>query len=316
MRALRFFLLGCLSVWQCSTALLGGEYRLTNEDVVRGEPVTFDDVGMVVRLDIGGYSQRISWSKLTQDSLKELAKNPQAAKFVEPFIDTPPAAKEKEKKNKDIVLKPVPHVERVEKAGFLGSIFTPIGLGVFLVLFLANLYAAWEIARFRYRPPALVCGVSVLLPVVAPVIFLLMPPAEAAEAEVPGVAEPSASAQAAAAKLTTGPLAKVPSMASGLSIAHGEKAGGAQAGPQIFKRGEFTFNRRFMETKFASFFRVVQSEKEVLVVRAAKEEYIARRISRISSNEMHLQLLRGGNEVSVPFADITEVQIRPNEVKA
>ena len=81
MRALRFFLLGCLSVWQCSTALLGGEFRLTNEDVVRGEPVTFDDVGMVVRLDIGGYSQRISWSKLTQDSLQELAKNPQAAKF-------------------------------------------------------------------------------------------------------------------------------------------------------------------------------------------------------------------------------------------
>ncbi len=130
--------------------------------------------------------------------------------------------------------------------------------------------------------------------------------------------EPAAAAQAAAGKLTTGPLAKVP-MASGLSIAHGEKPGGAaaaQGGPQVFKRGEFTFNRRFMETKFASFFRVVQSEKEVLVVRAAKEEYIARRISRISTNEMHIQLLRGGNEVMVPFAEIIEVQVRPNDGKA
>ena len=110
-------------------------------------------------------------------------------------------------------------------------------------------------------------------------------------------------------------------MSSGLSIAQVEKTAapsGPAAGPQSYKRGEFTFNRRFIETKFPGFFRVVQSENEkdlVLVVRAAKEEYIAKRITRISSNEMHIQLLRG-TEVSVPFAEILEILVRHKDVKA
>src|SRR5262249_9649950 len=127
-----------------------------------------------------------------------------------------------------------------------------------------------------------------------------------------GLAEPVAAQ--AAGKATTGPLAKVP-MASGLSIAQEKSATAAGGGtaPQTFKRGEFTFNRRFMETKFPGFFRVVQNEADrdlVLAVRIGKTEHVAKRITRISSNEMHVQLLAGGKEVMVPFAEITEVQIR------
>ena len=85
-----------------------------------------------------------------------------------------------------------------------------------------------------------------------------------------------------------------------------------------FKRGDFTLNRRFIETKFSGFFRVVPTEAEkdlVFVVRTNKNEYIAKRISRISSNEMHVTLLRGGIEQMVPFADITELQIRHKDAK-
>jgi hypothetical protein len=114
-------------------------------------------------------------------------------------------------------------------------------------------------------------------------------------------------------------MAKVP-MASGLSLAQSEKAAGAgatQAG-QAYKRGEFTFNRRFFESKFPGFFRIVQSEADkdlVLVVRSGRTEHTAKRISRISSNEMHLQLLRGG-ETSVPFAEISEVLVRHKDAAA
>ena len=314
MRALCFLLLACFGVWCGSVSLLAGEYRLTNDDIIRGEPVTFNDDGMVVRLDVGGYSPRISWSKLTQDSLKELAKNPKAAEFVQPFIETPPVQKEKVKK-KDITLKPVPRLERVDKPNFFASFATPAGMVICLVLLLANVYAAREIALFRYRSPALVCGLSVIFPVIVPALFLAMPSAAAPEGEAEGLAQPSGGAQASA-KTTTGPLAKVP-MASGLSIAQqAAKPSGTAQGSQVFKRGEFTFNRRFMETKFPSFFRVVQTEKEVLAVRVAKDEYTAKRITRISSNEMHIQLLQGGNEVMVLFADILEMQVRPNTVKA
>jgi hypothetical protein len=314
MRPLCLLVLVCLGLWQCSVTSLGEEFVLNNGDVLRGEAVSFNDDGLVVRLDIGGHSPRISWSKLTQPTLQQLMKNPQAARFAEPFIELPPAPK-KEKTKRDIVLKPVPRVERVEKPNFFASIATPAGMAVFFVLFLANLYAAFEIARFRHRPPALVCGLSVVFPVFAPALFLAMPPAAAAEGEGAGLAEPAAAL--AAGKATTGPLAKVP-MASGLSIAQGEKAAAAGAqGPQTYKRGEFTFNRRFMETKFASFFRIIQAEADkdlVLVVRSGRDEHIAKRISRISSNEIHLQLVRGV-EVSVPFADIAEIQVRHKDVK-
>jgi hypothetical protein len=317
MRPLRLLLVICLALWQCVFALFGDEFHLNNGDILRGKAVSFNDDGLVVHLDIGEYSPRISWSKLTQDTLKELMKEPQAAKFVEPFIDVPPVPKDKDNKKKNIVVKPVPRVERVQKASFFSFWPTPAGLVVALVLILANVYAAYQIALYRHRPPGLVCGLAVVLPVIVPAIVLAMPPAAGGEyAEAPP--EPAAAASAAG-KTTTGPLAKVP-MASGLSVAQAEKpaaAGGASASNQVFKRGEFTFNRRFMETKFPNFFRIVQNEAEkdlVLAIRTPKAEHIGKRISRISSNEMHVQLVRGG-EVMVPFSDITEVQVR-REAKA
>ena len=306
----------CLGLWVCSTALLGDEFKLNNGDILRGQAVSFNDDGLVVRLDIGGHSPRVSWSKLTQETLQQLANNPQAAKFVEPFIDLPPVPKDKEKKKKEFVIKPVPRPEQVAKPSLVGFIATPAGLVVALVLLLANVYAGYQIAIYRRRPPAMICAMSVVFPVVAPAIVLAMPTAEYEPAET--ASADAAAGAPAAGKATTGPLAKVP-MASGLSIAQqGDKAGGPAPGqPQSFKRGEFTFNRRFMETKFPGFFRVVPSEAEkdmVLAVRTAKEEYIAKRISRISSNEMHIALLRG-SEMSVEFAAITEIQVRNKDAR-
>jgi hypothetical protein len=84
----------------------------------------------------------------------------------------------------------------------------------------------------------------------------------------------------------------------------------------VFKRTEVTMDRRFFETKFAGFFRMVPENPDmVLAVRTAKQEYVARRISRISSNEVHLQLLRGNTEVGVPFGEISEVQVRHKDAK-
>jgi hypothetical protein len=317
MRLLRSLLVICIGLWQCSQALVGAEFRLNNGDIIRGEAVSFDDDGLVVRLDIGGHTPRIGWSKLTQETLKQLSANPEAAGFVEPFIEIPPVPKEKKEK-KQIPIKPVPRVERVASPNFFASLATPAGLMIVVVLLAANVYAAYEIARFRYRSPAMVCGLSILFPVVAPAMFLAMPPSEPQELEGAALAE-AAGAALAAGKATTGPLAKMP-MASGLSIAQ-DKSGSSSAGtvPQTFKRGEYTFNRRFIETKFPGFFRVVPNEAEkdlVLAVRSGRDEHVAKRISRISSNEMHVQLVRGGAEVLVPFAEISEIQIRHKDAKA
>lgn len=316
MRCLRLLFLVLFGLWQCSVATPGAEFRLSNGDIVRGEAVSFNDDGLVVRLDIGGHSPRISWSKLTQETLQRLAANPEAAGFVEPFIEIPPAPKDKEEE-KVIQLKPVPRVEQVENPNFFASFVTPAGLMILLVLLAANVYAAYEIAHYRRRSPGLVCALSILFPIVAPALVLAMPSAEPADIEAPELTEPAAAQ--ALGKATTGPLAHTP-MATGLSIAQGEKVDTAAGGgaPQIYKRGEFTFNRRFIETKFPSFFRLVQSDADkdlILIVRAGKDEHTVKRISRISSTDVHLQLTRGG-EVSVPFPEISEIQVRHKDVKA
>lgn len=105
---------------------------------------------------------------------------------------------------------------------------------------------------------------------------------------------------------------------SSLSLASAAKGGGSgQTLPQIFTRGETTFNRRFFETKFPGFFRVVPGEAErdlVLDIKVVRGEYVAKRISRISSNEMHVQVLNGG-EVMVLFAEMTSVTLRHKDAK-
>src|SRR3569833_349993 len=90
---LLFSLLMCLQAF-------GGEYRLSDGDVLKGEAASFNDDGLVVRLDIGGFSPRIPWGKFTQETLSALAQNPEAKEFVEPYLDVPLNVKEKAKEKK------------------------------------------------------------------------------------------------------------------------------------------------------------------------------------------------------------------------
>lgn len=318
MRRVYIFILAVAAVWQLAGAALAAEFRLNNGDIIRGEPASFNEDGASFRLDVGGFSPRVTWGKFTQEALKELAKNKQAAKFAEPFIEVPIEVKQKEKaKKKEIVIKPVPRVEReaARKRSAFAGFGTPVGLAVLAMLMLANLYGAYEVAVFRSRPPLLVCGVSLLLPGIGPILFL----------SLPGLDQPVSTHEhpaPAATEVASTSMAQVPGMApAGLGLASHDKpppSGGAME-MATYKRGDTTFNRRFFESKLPGFFRIVPSEAEkdlVLVVRTPKHEYIAKRISRISSNEMHLQLLRGNTEASASFGEIIEVQVRHKDAKA
>ena len=316
MRVIRFLCLVMAVGW-----LVGNspavEFRLVNGDVYQGEAASLDDFGIVIRREIGGFTPKIGWGQITQETLKELMKNSQAAKFVEPFIDLPPQPKEKEKKKKEIVLKEVPRLERLPKSGLIASLSTPIGLGLVAVLFLVNLFAAYEIALYRARPAVLVCGVSVVLPVVGPLLFLSLPAGDAPD-EGEAVAEAGGPDPEA---LITTPLASGTKAApGGLGIAADKKSKPVATSLEgaVFKRGETTFNRRFFESKLAGFFPMIMSgpEKDLaLVVRAGKQEYIGKRISRISMTDMHMQLLRGGTEAQVAFGEINEVLVRRKDAK-
>lgn len=291
-----------------------GEYVLSNGNTLRGEAASMNEDGLVVRLAIGGFSERVAWGLLTQETLKELAKNPQAKDFVEPFIEIPASERIK---RKEITIKPVTRIERPEKPkGVIAAFTAGSGLLLLLVLYAANLYAAFEVAAFRMRPAALVCGVAAVFPVIGPILFALIPAGHAAPA-------PAHEAAEEAAGQDSSPLANAPAAMAGhgLAIAGGGGKPAAPTGPDttLYTRGDSTFNRRFFETKYVGFFRVVPSEAEkdyILSIKTAKNEFAARRISRISSNELHLQLLKGATEVAVTFTDILQCQVRHKDARA
>ncbi|MCI0533998.1 MAG: hypothetical protein L0Z50_02100 [Verrucomicrobiales bacterium] len=298
--------------------LLGAEYHLTNGDIITGQPASISEDGVVFSLKIGGFSPLIRWTKFTQESLKELAKNPKAAAFADPFIEIPPEARQQEKK-KEITIKPVENrLPRYSKVKFLEAWTSPAALMIVLMLYAANLYAAYEVSLFRNRPAALVCGLSAVLPVLGPLVFLSLPSLDEHGTEMISGAEPMETPAPAAHAVAAAPVMAGGGLGIAKAAAKEEPSGGAMT-PAVFKRGDFTLNRRFVETKFSGFFRVVPTEAEkdlVLVVRTNKNEYIGKRISRISSNEMHVSLLRGGAEQMISFADITELQIRHKDAKA
>src|SRR5688572_15025370 len=167
-----------LALWLGVSSAFAAEYKLTNGDVYTGQAASFNDDGIVVRLDLGGFSPRVPWGKLDQNTLQALMENPEAKDFVEPYIEVPIEVKEaeKEKKKEIRVTEPpdkVPHTPA--RIGFFAAMANPLGYALLGALYLANLYAAVQIARFKGRPIALVAGISAIAPVFGPVLFALLP---------------------------------------------------------------------------------------------------------------------------------------------
>jgi ribosomal protein S18 acetylase RimI-like enzyme len=103
----------------------------------------------------------------------------------------------------------------------------------------------------------------------------------------------------------------------GLASQGGGKASGNPVYNQVYTRANTTFERRFFETKFTGFFRLVPSDQEkdlVIAVKTAKQEILGVRISRISATEVHFQTKQGA-EVGVPFGEIAEVAVKPKSAK-
>jgi hypothetical protein len=236
------------------------------------------------------------------------------------------SAQERAKKT-EVVIKPVSRLDRPPGHSFFGAMFSSgLGIFLFLLLYAANIYAAFEISIFRAQPALLVCGVAAVVPLIGPVVFLCLPtrPQTAGEEEAEAAGQAPAVIQPFAVPNQPGGAAPAhqPAEAGGLRLA-AEPAAPFGSGPaqpaipqtQVFQRGAYTFNRRFFETRFPGFFGVVRREAEkdmVLGVKAARGEYTATRISRIASNELHFQVQKGSasEEIMIPFSEIQEIQLK------
>ncbi|MBX3744065.1 MAG: hypothetical protein KF833_02040 [Verrucomicrobiae bacterium] len=286
------------------------DFKMADGSVITGELVAPNEDGTVIRRASGGLTGRLSWDLFAQETLLEMVADPRLRELVEAFIDHPEPA---QSVVPEVVVRPPPgKLHRPDRRpGFFSALATPAGWFILLVLFGANLYAAYEIAVFRNYPAAAVMGTSVILPWLGPLLFLCMPtrvlhdaPTPMGQFEAPQEVETTGRQELAAAGLAGSALSLSASKASSPSQ-------GAQAA--VYRGSEVEFNRSFFERTFPLFFRLTRSDSDkdaVLAVKSSKGEVVAIRISRISANEIGL-VTQKGNEVQLRFGEISEVHVRP-----
>ena len=312
----------CL-LWSCFGLLTGlacaDTFHLTDGRTVTGDVVSMDDTGIVLKLPDGSYADRILWAKVSQADLKNLQQDPKVAEYVGPFIEEAPDDKNK---RTEVEIKDWPRLVRPTGHSVIGALFTSsLGLFTLLVLYAGNLYAAYEISIFRAQPVGLVCGVAAVAPVIGPIVFLSMPPKlkkKGPEWETPAEPhiEPAIAAAIAAEQAGNAPIID-PDHPEAQAYAQAPAAPAAPALPptKTFVRGQFTFNRRFFETQLPAYFAVVRPEAErdkVLTVKSARGLFVVQRISRLSANDLTLQVHKGqaSEDIVIPFVEIQEVQLK------
>ena len=167
--------------------LAEGEISLTNGDIIEGTVADVDQNGIVVRRDIGGFARRANWMQLTQQSLKKIRRlgevDPKryrgAAAYAEPFIEPDESEMEESLPPgpvKGLIPPQLPSsVEVTSKVAAFGSAG---GLGLLVAIALGSMMAGLGVAAFRESNALLVAGVSLFLPVIGPILFLVKPKVE------------------------------------------------------------------------------------------------------------------------------------------
>lgn len=303
-----FRIIFCL--WLCGLFVIAHAetFPLADGTSLTGDIISYNDAGIIFRQADDKYSDRVAWTKFSQDGLKQLANNPKIKSFVEPFIEIPLSERPQKP---EVKVNEVTRLALPPPQSLLGALFSSsIGIFCLLLIYGANIYAGYEIAIVRIRPKALVMGIAAVLPFLGPIIFLCLPVrVETAVAEDVAAADPA----------TFAVPGQAPSAAEEINITAvttGSRPSNGKNPAQIFQRGQFTFNRRFIESKFAGFFGQTRGEADansVLIVKTAGSQMIVERIARISASEMQVEVALGEvrQEVTVPFADIQEIQLKP-----
>ena len=261
-----------------------------------GDIVKFDDNGLLLRA--GEVYTNLAWGKFSQESLKQLTANPKIKPLVEVFIEPDPSLRPAKA---EITVNPVTRMERPANPSIFGGLFkSSLGLFILLLLYAANLYAAFEVSVIRGRSALQVMGLSAILPVIGPVIFLAMPiPVEKPPAE-----------EALDPMGTPPPTIKGPQ-----EIQIGEaswKQEEKKPEAQIFARGKFTFNKRFVETKFAGYLGVPKGDalKHTMELKTSKGQFTVERIAQVEAAEVIFETVQSG-QITVPLADILEIKLVP-----
>lgn len=306
-----------------------GKFKLKDGTEISGEVVGPNAGGVAFRYDSGDltgkFSPRYKWEQFSQESLKDFMKDNRVKNFVQLLIEIKTEdlnaiqdeALPERKARPPMDIKPVPKAKReFADASLFGALFSGSGLLLLLAVYVGNLYAAYEVAFFRNYPFPIVCGTAAVLPVLGCIIFLCMPTKEKkSEVEEEHVPQPGDTADIMTSHEPEAVVEAAPVMEAAPVVVQ-------IPATQVFKRGEVAINRRFIETKFAPFFRVIigDNEKDLrLVVKSSKGEFVGNRISKVTQTDMSLQITNESGasiEETFPISDIFEIQIRHKDAPA
>lgn len=264
----------------------------------------------------------------------------------EPVVPETPVSKRPPAKWSEVKSKP----ELPESPGLIGGMFgTPIGWLSLFVVYAATIYAGYEVSLYRRRPKNLVMGLAAipLVGIFSPITFLIMPgiktedesklnsvelaaqqakaghkPEEKKGFELgknkvkPAAAKPVATAKPGG---HAAPAAPAPSPVKA-PVAPGAPAAPASLEPVVYRRGETNINKRFIETKFAGFFKLAPGPAErnmwLVWVTATGGEYWSKRVVSISQTEIVVNCPQengGSLDQTVQLIEIQEIHLRPQE---
>lgn len=274
--------------------------NLTDGTALTGDILKFDDNGVFLRAT-GDFYTNLPWARFSQATLKQLSANPKIRVLAEPFIE--PDISQRPAKP-EIQINPVKRMERPASPSIFGGLVkSSVGWFLLLVIYFANLYAAYEVAVVRARAPFQVMGLSALLPIIGPAIFLFLPmPAEKPAEPAPGADAPGAPSAVPGAK----PQDEIKIVDA--SWKQEEK----KIESMVFSRGKFTFNKRFVETKFAAFIGepVGDGLKFTMHLKSGQGEFTVERIAQVGAADALFETKERG-QITVTFADIQEIKLVP-----
>ncbi len=313
MRSVKTAILILLLSFIANGLLLANEFKLKDGSVIKGEVASMSAKGVAFRLESGGFSSTTAWEKFDPETLKEFAKDEKVRRYIEVLIELPSdereeaAVPEKPKRPPVEIKQHLSPGQPYGHSGVISAMFSGFGLVLTFMLYLGNIYFGYEVSYFKNRPFAVVGGAAALAPVIGPAIFLAFPARKRAErfAVTPEVAEDD-----------------VQDVEEAVEVVQPVEVGAAEPEPakvipptQIFRRGEVNINRRFIESKFAGFFRIVPGDAEkdmTLVFKTARGEFTGKRVSRITATELSLVLNHesGTVEELIPLNDIFEIKLR------
>jgi len=304
--------------------LAEGEISLTNGDIIEGTVADVDQNGIVVRRDIGGFARRANWMELTQESLKKIrnlgetdpSRYKGAADYAEPFIEPDESQMERNLPPgpaRGLVEPEVP--SNVPVASKMAAYGTGGGIGLLVAIAIGSMVAGLGVAAFRESNALLAAGVSLILPIVGPILFLVKPKVEYEddydEDEEYEYEEAEAPQGATMTDTGGGAVVGMVPEANKMSFAQtGPKKSGLK--PQTWTRGDTRFDRSFFQNNFPNYFKVVLGAAErdmALAVKTGKREYVGQRIKRISGTDVHMELLNG-KEQKITFSEIGAVDLR------